>query len=671
MQKGTVESQPLEGAAAARAQALLQESQLQLHQRADRLFGKLMLVQWLAGIAAALWISPKTWIGASSQTHWHVWAAIFFGGALTSFPVFLAWRQPGRALTRHVIAVAQMLTSALLIHLTGGRIETHFHVFGSLAFFAFYRDWRVLMTATVVVALDHAARGIFWPQSVFGILTSSPWRWMEHAGWVVFEDIFLFISIRQSLCDMSEVAARRAKLEMVNSTIERTVLERTAELTRENVERKQAEEALRKSEAQLHTIVENLAEGVAVAGLDGQLLHFNQAALDMHGFTSLEECRRHLTEFVDTFELSGSDGKVWTVDQWPLSRILRGENLRDVDVRFRRIGSEPHLVFSYGGTLVHDAGGHPLMAVVTIRDISDGKRAEADLEKAHKELLAASRQAGMAEVATGVLHNVGNVLNSINVASSCMADSLRKSKAGNLSKVVALLREHEVDLGAFISSDPKGRQILAYLSQLADHLSGEQAAALKELSQLQKNIEHIKDIVTMQQSFAKVSGVGETLQASDLVEDALRMNTSSLTRHDIQVIKQFDEVPPITTEKHKVMQILVNLVHNAKHACDESGRPEKRLTVRVSNECDRVRISVGDNGVGIPPENLTRIFAHGFTTKKDGHGFGLHSGALAAKEMGGELRVESGGIGQGATFTLELPMTPKGMNITETRPLAV
>src|SRR5207302_4541295 len=138
-----------------------------------------------------LWVSPKTWAGASIQTHWHVWAAIFLGGAIASFPVFLVWKKPGRALTRHTIAVAQMLTSALLIHLTGGRIETHFHVFGSLAFLAFYRDWRVLVSATVVVAVDHFLRGLFWPQSVYGVTGGGELRWLEHAGRVGFEDVVL------------------------------------------------------------------------------------------------------------------------------------------------------------------------------------------------------------------------------------------------------------------------------------------------------------------------------------------------------------------------------------------------------------------------------------------------------------------------------------------------
>src|ERR1700722_9508278 len=197
----------------ARTVTLFEKSQSLIYQRSDHLFAWLMVIQWLAGIAAALFISPKTWIGSASETHIHVWAAIFLGGAISGFPVFLAWKRPGCTSTRHVIATAQMLTSALLIHLTGGRIETHFHVFGSLAFLAFYRDWRVLLTATIVVALDHMLRGLFWPQSVFGVLAPSSWRWLEHAGWVIFEDIFLLISIQQGRQEMCQVAERQAKLE--------------------------------------------------------------------------------------------------------------------------------------------------------------------------------------------------------------------------------------------------------------------------------------------------------------------------------------------------------------------------------------------------------------------------------------------------------------------------
>src|SRR6185503_5217889 len=171
-----------------RAEKLFAAHQQTIYRHTDRLFAVLMAVQWVAGIAAALWISPRTWIGTTSQTHFHVWAAIFLGGAINIFPIALAVKKPGAAVTRYSIASGQIMMSALLIYLTGGRLETHFHVFGSLAFLAFYRDWRVLLPATVIVAADHFLRGIFWPESVYGVLAASEWRWLEHAGWVLFED---------------------------------------------------------------------------------------------------------------------------------------------------------------------------------------------------------------------------------------------------------------------------------------------------------------------------------------------------------------------------------------------------------------------------------------------------------------------------------------------------
>ncbi len=303
-----------------------------------------------------------------------------------------------------------------------------------------------------------------------------------------------------------------------------------------------------------------------------------------------------------------------------------------------------------------DAAGNIIGLVGIGRNITAIKVAEAKLSHVNKQLMEASRQAGMAEVATSVLHNVGNVLNSVNVASSCIADSLKKSKAANLAKVVTLLREHEADLGNFITSDSKGKQLPGYLAQLAEHLAGEQTTVLNELARLQKNIEHIMDIVAMQQSYAKASGVLESLPIVDLVEDAIQMNVGAMERHRINVMREYSETPPILVEKHKVLQVLVNLIRNAKYACDDSEKPDRQIILRVANGNGRIKVSVIDNGVGIPAENMTRIFNHGFTTRKDGHGFGLHSGALAAKEMCGSLTAFSEGPGHGATFTLELPI---------------
>jgi signal transduction histidine kinase len=283
------------------------------------------------------------------------------------------------------------------------------------------------------------------------------------------------------------------------------------------------------------------------------------------------------------------------------------------------------------------------------------------IRRNEESLITISRQAGMSEVATAVLHNVGNVLNSVNVSASLAANELRQSKSGNVSLIASLLEEHAGDLGHFMMHDTKGRQLPAYLATLGAHLAKENLSIVAELDSLIKNIDHINVIVAMQQNYAKVRGVMETLAVTDLIEDAVQLNLAELDRHQIRLFREYDatHVPKITAEKHKVMQILVNLVSNAKYACSESGQPDKRVTVRVTNGGDRIRISLVDNGVGILEENLSRIFNHGFTTRKNGHGFGLHSAALAAREMGGTLTARSEGAGRGATFTLELPNSPK------------
>ena len=291
-------------------------------------------------------------------------------------------------------------------------------------------------------------------------------------------------------------------------------------------------------------------------------------------------------------------------------------------------------------------------------DVTERVAAEQREAALQQQLRDASRHAGMAEVAASVLHNVGNVLNSVNVSASLLADGIRKSKGAGLERVVALLQEHHAALAEFITADERGRHLPAYLEQLSKQLATERQDTLRELDALRANVEHIKEVVAMQQSYAKLVGVAESVDVRKLVEESLRLNTDELERQAIRLQRDFAEVPPITVDKHRVLQILVNLLRNAKHACQATNRADKCINVRVSRRPGGVDIAVTDNGVGITPENLTRIFTHGFTTKRDGHGFGLHSGALAARELGGALRVESRGAGHGATFVLELPTGP-------------
>ncbi|HWH69852.1 MAG TPA: ATP-binding protein, partial [Candidatus Sulfotelmatobacter sp.] len=300
------------------------------------------------------------------------------------------------------------------------------------------------------------------------------------------------------------------------------------------------------------------------------------------------------------------------------------------------------------------------------RDITAIKQAEAELESAHKRLLEASRLAGMAEVATNVLHNVGNALNSINVSCSLAIDGLKQWNLNNLAKIPVLLQEHAGRLDEFLTRDPRGQRLPEYLAALPRSFEEQKAAWLGELEQLRKHVEHVNRIVAMQQNYAKVMGVEESVAPLQLLEDALQINAAALDRHAIQIVRQFQPVPPILVDKHKVLQILINLIRNAKYALDEPQLTgEKRLALRLAPlGPDRIQIQVNDNGVGIAPENLTRIFVHGFTTRKEGHGFGLHSGALAAREMGGELSAYSDGPGKGATFTLTLPLQPPAAHLT-------
>lgn len=253
-----------------RADCLFHEQQLQIYKRTDRWFAFLMMAQWAAGILTALLISPRAWEGTQYSVHPHVWIAVFLGAAISSIPIAFGLTMPGKAITRHTIAIGQMLTSALLIHLTGGRIETHFHVFGSLALLSFYRDWRVLVTASTIVGADHLLRGIYFPQSVYGVDTIEPFRWLEHAGWVAFEDAFLIRSNIESIKEMKNIAQRQALLELTNEIVEATVRDRTAELVQRAEELEHLNARLVESERELARSNKELEEFAYVASHDLQ-----------------------------------------------------------------------------------------------------------------------------------------------------------------------------------------------------------------------------------------------------------------------------------------------------------------------------------------------------------------------------------------------------------------
>ncbi len=589
-----------------RAAQLFSRAQNEVYRRTDRMFSRLLILQWIAGIAAALWISPTAWTGSTSQIHGHVWAALFLGGAISLFPAFLA----------------------------------------------FYRDWRVMLTATLVVAADHFTRGWLWPESVFGVLTPSHWRWLEHAGWVLFEDAFLLLSMRQTLEDMWGDATRQARLEVLNAQNEHQVAERTLALSREIADREDVQQHLRMLQSRHDLILDSIGEGIYWAGNDGRIVSVNPAAAKLLGWTVQELVGRsaHLT-----MHHTHTDGRPYPKKECRIHQAkMDGRGLRVVDEVFWRKDGTSFPV-EYTSTPLRDEEGEIFGVVVVFSDVTQRKQAEAKLENVNKQLLSTSRQAGMAEVATNVLHNVGNVLNSVNVSADAVALKVRDFRVGKLKSVAALLNEHSSNLPEFLTTDPRGQALPTYLMTLAETLAEPQNAILQEVESLRDNIDHIKGVVAMQQSYARRAGVLESFLPVDLVEDAIRINSAGLTRHEVRLERDFDNLPAILTDRHKVLQILVNLLSNAKYALEHAGSNRHiRVTIKPDGE-EGVRISVIDNGVGISAEHLGRMFQHGFTTKKDGHGFGLHSGALAAQELGGRLTAHSDGHGLGATFTLELP----------------
>ena len=382
-------------------------------------------------------------------------------------------------------------------------------------------------------------------------------------------------------------------------------------------------------------------------GLDGETLSINPRFTALLGWRQEDldgqDALKMLMPDVERYSLLvGSEGKA--------------QNLTPLEVRLQRrdgtqVWTEIH------ASPMQGAAGELVGTLAAILDITARRQAAEDLEETNKRLVDLSHAAGMAQVATGVLHNVGNVLNSVNLTATLSLQKLRESKVGNFGKAAELIASKNGDLAAWLTHDSQGQKLPGYLTKLASRLTKENSELIADLDQLARNVEHIKEIVSVQQNYAQVSGLIETLPASKLVEDAIRINSAKFVRHSIEVACNFSPVPAVKVDKHKTLQILVNLIRNAKHALEECSAPNRKVTLSITGPHEGfVHLSVKDNGVGIPPDNLTRIFQHGFTTKKRGHGFGLHSGALAANEMGGSLSVHSDGYGTGATFTLSLPI---------------
>ncbi|MFL5349131.1 MAG: ATP-binding protein [Hyalangium sp.] len=405
---------------------------------------------------------------------------------------------------------------------------------------------------------------------------------------------------------------------------------------------------LRDSESKLSSLFESTNDLMASLDTEGRVITANSAAKKAYRIRFGQELQPGQSLFHE------SDPQL-RADWMPrLAAVLEGKHQRIEEV-YTHHGVR--LTFDTSVHPIHGEGGRITGMTIVARNITTRKEAELRLGEMHRTLVDISRQAGMAEIATGVLHNVGNTLNSVNVSTTLVMEQLRKTRLAGLGKASALLQEHAAQLASFLTEDPTGRKLPAYLSALYTQLQEEHEHILKEMRSLSDSVAHIKSIVSMQQKHARSAGAVEELAVPQLIDEALRLHALSFGRMGIQVERDYADVPPQLVDRHRLLQILVNLLSNARDALMASTTQDKRLRISIPPiEEGRLRIQVTDNGMGIAPENLPRMFSQGFTTKKEGHGFGLHISALAAMEMKGRLTCSSPGVGQGATFTLELPV---------------
>jgi PAS domain S-box-containing protein len=463
------------------------------------------------------------------------------------------------------------------------------------------------------------------------------------------------VGVNRDITDL--VHAQEAVLQ-ARDELELRVAARTTDLAQANLalqkeieQRDKIQKALSHNHHTLRTLVDNLPDIIFIKDAESRFLLVNTACARQLGLSHPDEAVGKTDADFVTPELA----RRYRADEFAL--MQSGSSVHQEEPTLHKASGKIGCSLTTKLS-VKDSDGKVIGLMGIARDITPLKDAEKKLEAVHKDLVDAARAAGMAEVAIGVLHNVGNVLNSVNVSAGFICEHLSNSKLASLPKVITLLRERSGDLPHFLTQDERGRQVLPYLEKLVLTLQGEQDDLHREVKDLDAKIKHIAEIVAAQQNHARGCGVVEMVNLAELAEDALKLHGASYARHGVSLVREFNPVSPIPLDKHKVLQILVNLFNNAKQACEAAGRQDKQVVIRIKAAGEnRIKFQVADNGIGISPENLTRIFSQGFTTRKDGHGFGLHSGALDAHELGGSLSVHSDGLGTGATFTLELPAT--------------
>ena len=688
-------------APADRAQELFQQHQQEIYRNTDRLFARLMLFQWVAGVVLALLISPRTWIGQTDEVHVHVWAAVFLGGAISLFPVWMTRMFPGSVATRHVVAVAQMLMSGLLITLTGGRIETHFHIFGSLVFLSFYRDWRVLIPATIVVALDHFVRGVYWPYSVYGVLNASPLRSLEHAGWVLFEDFFLILTCRRSVAEMRAIAKRTAALEA--------------------------------SERSSRQIFDEAPIGMALVGLDRRFTRANASLCAMMGYAEEELTRRTPLDIThpDDVETSALHADA----------MIDGEAAHSLEKRYVRKGGDV-LWTTRTATVIRDESGQPRHCLIMVEDITDRKRAEQAVRDSQHAVEAAHHQKQLImDNSQDVICTIGEDGRFVTVNAACeelwgysaaeligreyitlvhpddrakteavatqlmsgqkvtdftnryirkdqgLVDvlwSISWSEADRIVFCVAhdvteRLRNEQALREAKEEADRANRAKSEFLSRMSHELRTPLNAILgfgQLLERQSPNDAHRKKVGHIITAGRHLLGlINEILDISRIEAGNLQLSMEPVRLGDA-VAEAIDLVRPMATDeeidlsaaanldadcfvradRQRLKQVLLNLLSNAIKYTPAGGRVSVSYGASTQGT---VRLQVRDTGRGISADKLARIFTPfdrlgAEQSEVEGTGLGLALCQRLLEAMQGSLGVQSN-PGNGSTFWFDVP----------------
>jgi PAS domain S-box-containing protein len=558
-------------------------------ERTDRMFAVLMFLQWIAAVVVAATLSPLTWQGANSEVHPHVWLAILLGGTLASLPVYLAWKFPGRTVTRHVIAIAQIMFSSLLIHVSGGRIETHFHVFGSLAFLAFYRDWHILVPATLLVAIDHFVRGVFWPETVFGVATASPWRWVEHSAWVIYEDVFLIMSCRNGVRDMWAAANRTATLEQMN----RDVRQQSDEL-----------EAAFQSK---HAIVETALDAIVNMDQNGRIVAWNSKAEAAFGWSEQEALGRSLAETIvpPRFREQHTRG----LQTYLTSGVENVLNRRVEVYALHRDGRE----FPVELSIAPIGGGDSVSFCAFVRDITERVQAAEALRSA-KDAAETANQAKTAFLAN-MSHEIRTPLNGILGFTEVLIDHLdgdREERRDHLQTI-----------------RDSGRHLLALINDVLDLSKIESGQMDVEIVRCSPH-DIIAEVISILRVRAQERGITLEYFWKSEVPDSMETDPARLR----QILMNLAGNAIKFTEVGSV-QVAVRLIADAS----------PRLVVDV------IDTGVGISSESI--ERIFDPFVqadNSITRRFGGTGLGLSISRRLARLLGGDLTVESQ-PGRGSIFT--------------------